>query len=595
MKQYLRFLSVITLTALLITTIPVHAAENPYEQNVSNPPAIHFAVIGDYGSAGQAELDVANEVKSWNPDFIVTLGDNNYDSGSASTIDDNIGQYYHEFIHPYTGSYGNGAAVNKFFPALGNHDWVAANAQPYLDYFSLPGNERYYDFVKGPVHFFVLDSDSHEPHGNKASSVQALWLKNALASSTSPWNIVFLHHAPYSSAQHGSNTTLQWPYETWGADAVLAGHDHTYERIIKGTIPFFVNGLGGASIYNFRTPISGSKLRYNNEYGAMLVDATDSYVNFKFINIDGQLIDSHVIGTLPIASVSTVTRASPNPSSAVDVNFTVTFSENVTGVDIGDFSLTTSGVSGPAVSGVSGSGSVYTVTVNTGSGSGTLGLNVVDNDSILNQFSNPLGGAGAGNGNFTSGEIYAITKAWIFGDVPNTHWAHSYIESLYSSGITGGCSLIPLRFCPTTPVSRAQMAIFLLRGIYGSNYDPPAATGTLFNDVQSNSFGAAFIEELASEGITGGCGGGNYCPNQAVTRTQMAIFLIRATHGVAFVPPAATGIFADVPADSFGADYIEQLVTDGITSGCGNGIFCPNVVVGRDQMAVFLVKAFNLP
>ena len=139
------------------------------------------------------------------------------------------------------------------------------------------------------------------------------------------------------------------------------------------------------------------------------------------------------------------------------------------------------------------------------------------------------------------------------------------------------------------------MAIFLLRGIYGSNYDPPAATGTLFNDVQSNSFGAAFIEELASEGITGGCGGGNYCPNQAVTRTQMAIFLIRATHGVAFVPPSATGIFADVPADSFGADYIEQLVTDGITSGCGNGNFCPNVAVGRDQMAVFLVKAFNLP
>jgi len=445
------------------------------------------------------------------------------------------------------------------------------------------------------VHFFVLDSDPHEPHGNSSSSVQAMWLKNSLASSTSPWNIVLLHHAPYSSAQHGSNATLQWPYETWGADAVLAGHDHTYERIIKGTIPFFVNGLGGASIYNFRTPISGSRLRYNNEYGAMLVDATDSYVNFKFINIDSQLIDSYVIGTLPTASVSTVTRASPNPSNAVDVNFTVTFSEAVTGVDVSDFSLTTSGVLGPTVSGVSGSGSIYTVTVNTGSGSGTLGLNVIDNDSILNQFSNPLGGAGTGNGNFTSGETYTITKAWIFGDVPNTYWAYSYIESLYGSGITGGCSLIPLRFCPTAPVTRAQMAIFLLRGIYGSNYDPPAATGALFNDVQLNSFGAAFIEELAAEGITGGCGGGNYCPNQAVTRTQMAIFLIRATHGVAFVPPAATGIFADVPAESFGANYIEQLVTDGITSGCGNGSFCPNVVVGRDQMAVFLVKAFNLP
>ena len=79
-----------------------------------------------------------------------------------------------------------------------------------------------------------------------------------------------------------------------------------------------------------------------------------------------------------------------------------------------DFSLTTTGVSGASVTGISGSGSVYTVTVNTGSGSGTIRLDMTDNDSIIDAASNPLGGAGAGNGNFTGGEAYTITKVYIF-------------------------------------------------------------------------------------------------------------------------------------------------------------------------------------
>lgn len=89
-----------------------------------------FAAIGDYGSAGPNELAVANLVKSWNPDFIITLGDNNYEVGSDSTIDANIGQYYHEYIYPYKGSYGGGGLNNKFYPSLGNHDWAAQNAEP---------------------------------------------------------------------------------------------------------------------------------------------------------------------------------------------------------------------------------------------------------------------------------------------------------------------------------------------------------------------------------------------------------------------------------------------------------------------------------
>src|SRR3972149_3571495 len=105
-----------------------------------------FAVIGDYGANTQAEEDVANLVKSWNPEFIVTVGDNNYENGSASTIDENIGQYYHEFIFPYLGTYGNGSPdSNRFFPVPGNHDWNIPNLIPYLDYFTLLNNKRFYD------------------------------------------------------------------------------------------------------------------------------------------------------------------------------------------------------------------------------------------------------------------------------------------------------------------------------------------------------------------------------------------------------------------------------------------------------------------
>jgi hypothetical protein len=108
--------------------------------------------------------------------------------------------------------------------------------------------------------------------------------------------------------------------------------------------------------------------------------------------------------------VTSIRRADANPTNAATVDFTVTFSESVTGVDLDDFSLTTSGVSGATLGGVAGSGSVYTLTVNTGSGNGAIRLDLLDNDSILDAALNPLGGAGAGNGNFTSGETYTVVR-----------------------------------------------------------------------------------------------------------------------------------------------------------------------------------------
>jgi len=195
-------------------------------------------------------------------------------------------------------------------------------------------------------------------------------------------------------------------------------------------------------------------------------------------------------------------------------------------------------------------------------------------------------------------DIGAYEKQSTFGDVPFDYWAGTFIERLYAAGITSGCSLSPLQFCPEATVTRAQMAVFLLRGIHGAGYVPPAVgAGTGFGDVPTDYWAAAFIKQLAAEGITLGCGGGNYCPEAPVTRAQMAVFLLRSKHGAGYVPPAVgagTG-FGDVPPDYWAATFIKQLVTEGITVGCGNGNYCPEAPVSRAEMAVFLVRTFNLP
>ena len=175
---------------------------------------------------------------------------------------------------------------------------------------------------------------------------------------------------------------------------------------------------------------------------------------------------------------------------------------------------------------------------------------------------------------------------WIFKDVPDSYWASSYIERLYASGVTGGCGTTPLIYCPTTTVTRDQMAVFLLRG-------------TGFADVPQDYWAAAWIKQLAAEGITAGCGNGNYCPTTPVTRDQMAVFLLKGKHGSGYVPPAAMGMFADVPTNYWAAAWIEQLAKEGITSGCSvtpqASWYCPGTPVTRDQMAVFLLKAKHAP
>ena len=275
-----------------------HHPIDPTPTAGSPDSAVSFAAIGDYGYKGVGEPLTSALVHSWNPDFIITLGDNNYPDGSSGTIDRNIGQYFQDYIYPYAGKYGAGSPTgeNRFFPVPGNHDWKASGLKPYLSYFNLPNNERYYDYVKGPVHFFALDTDPNEPDGDSASSKQAKWLEAGLAASTSKFNVVYMHEPPYSSGKHGNNKTTQWPFAAWGADAVLSGDDHDYERIIgpKDGLPYFVNGAG-AGRRSFHGHTKGSVVQFNKDFGAMQIYASPRRMEFKFVAQDGTLVDDFAI------------------------------------------------------------------------------------------------------------------------------------------------------------------------------------------------------------------------------------------------------------------------------------------------------------
>ncbi|MEX2187068.1 MAG: metallophosphoesterase [Pirellulales bacterium] len=279
-----------------------------------------FAVIGDYGVDTPSSALVAAMVASWNPAFVVTVGDNTYGDQNINVEEweRRIGQHYGRFI------LGRGdnrypsqtSATQRFFPSVGNHDVIdppagAVDPPPgppfytgsqnairpgYLDYFHIDpanaagrlpvGNHEprasYYDFRWGPAHFFALDSESAFVDSDSAEQ-QAEWLQTTAAASDAQWKFVYFHHSPYSSGAHGDQLYMQWPFAEWGISAVLTGHDHTYERVWRDGIPYFVNGLGGQGTYQFLNITAGSVERYNENHGAMRIAFDERSATFEFI------------------------------------------------------------------------------------------------------------------------------------------------------------------------------------------------------------------------------------------------------------------------------------------------------------------------
>jgi IPT/TIG domain/Right handed beta helix region len=187
-----------------------------------------------------------------------------------------------------------------------------------------------------------------------------------------------------------------------------------------------------------------------------------------------------------------------------------------------------------------------------------------------------------------------LLKGWLadFTDVAQDDPFHLAVESVFRAGITAGCG--GGLYCRDAAVRRDQMAVLLLKAEHGSSDDPPGCTG-VFADVPCPGPFTDWVEQLHAEGITGGCGDGDYCPQNPVRRDQMAVLLLKTEHGAAYTPPGCTGVFADVLCPSTFADWIEQLALERVTAGCGSGNYCPASPSTRGQIAAFLVKTFGLP
>jgi hypothetical protein len=190
-------------------------------------------------------------------------------------------------------------------------------------------------------------------------------------------------------------------------------------------------------------------------------------------------------------------------------------------------------------------------------------------------------------------KVWTLHIGESFPDVPPTNPFYRFVETLLHVGVTAGCTATT--YCPDGVTTREQMAVFLLRAREGGAFTPPPCTTAPFPDVPCSSPFAAWVQELVARGVTSGCGGGLYCPTAPVTREQMAVFLLKASQGAGFTPaPCTTAPFTDVPCSSPFAPWVRALVAAGITAGCGGGLYCPTDPVTRGQMAVFLTKTFDL-
>ena len=227
--------------------------------------------------------------------------------------------------------------------------------------------------------------------------------------------------------------------------------------------------------------------------------------------------------------------------------------------------------------------------------------------NLIHDTSSATGGPSDGSriyGGAINGPEWSLDTIWYvppptplqqtFSDVPADHWAYSFIEAVADAGLIAGYPDGTYR--PNQFVTRAEVAVMLLQGIYGAGggYTPPPAVGGIFTDIYGH-WAEDWIEALAGEGITSGYGDGTFRPDNGVTRAEISIFLLRAKYGTGYAPPPPDGgIFSDV-AGHWAEAWIEVLAEEGITAGHPDGTYRPKLAVTRAEMAVFLQRTFSIP
>ena len=272
------------------------------QQGGTCPPAennnlIEFSVIADFGLDGTGESEVAALVKSFDSDFVIWAGDCNYPAGATDTLDANIHKHWAGYLPDF------------IYPAWGDIDLTTAESgqygKPLLNLFPaialLNSNKLYYQFTKGEVEFFVIntgysDGTPQEPDGIIQDSTQEDWLDAALDASTATWKIVVGHRPPYTSEDTYTPgiTALRWT-SLAKADLIISGHAHTYERILVAGLTYLTVGLGGHSKGVMTTPVAGSQFRYATEFGALRVTADATRLQSVFYDKDKNVIDNFTL------------------------------------------------------------------------------------------------------------------------------------------------------------------------------------------------------------------------------------------------------------------------------------------------------------
>jgi hypothetical protein len=303
---------------------PVYAPPGCEEPTVA-------AFIADYGDNSINEANVARMIRHWNPHCIMAGGDNTYVQAAETAVGSpawsrNIGAYYGEFImgradrkYPEQIS-----PVQRFFPAVGNHDTDITEAgggsiAGYLDYFHhnpggtprLPADsgalhhdgESYYRVRQGPVEWIVMDGD-HARFSTTLMEKQKDWVRASLAASDAPWRFVVEHYPPWCSASFGRGTEFRW-LETADTQAVFTGDVHVYERLQTAGPLAIVCGVSGATRGAFGGSIPESRFRYAEAHGAVKISATRTHADIRFQDINdgasggngGRLVDAHTLSS----------------------------------------------------------------------------------------------------------------------------------------------------------------------------------------------------------------------------------------------------------------------------------------------------------
>lgn len=304
-----------------------------------------FAAVGDFGmtAPGAAGTPVSGDpyyealipnfnkeivekvaalMRCWDPRAMLFLGDVNYDLGARDTLQVNLIDHFGDWI-PNSQAWldgkltattvqtgyavaETGASGRMSIPVWGNHDLLSSEdgvaGGPLLGLYpeiaARNSGKLYYDYEVGHAHFFVLnsaidDTGSGEPDGINVNSTQYYWLRAALAASTARWKIVLLHRPPWteSTVYRTGSEVMRWDYGDLGADLVLAGHAHAYQRVHLQNYVLATVGTGGAALHTFNFKSPETRARYNGAHGALRGVVTENALKLEFWNINGEMVD----------------------------------------------------------------------------------------------------------------------------------------------------------------------------------------------------------------------------------------------------------------------------------------------------------------